>query len=99
MRLWSFVSSHDLQAVAVVQVVRRAFGHHAFLMRPALHAGAAASASRGLADAAAGARRSDLTYAISCSSCSSVTSPWNVGMIGWKPATIFACGFRIDSRM
>ena len=42
---------------------------------------------------------SDLTYAISCRSCSSVTSPWKVGMIGWNPATIFACGCRIDSRM
>src|ERR1019366_9154613 len=30
---------------------------------------------------------------------SSVTCPWNVGMIGLNPATTFACGFRIDSRM
>ena len=27
-----------------------------------------------------------------------MTWPWNVGMIGWKPATTFAVGFRIDSR-
>ena len=33
-------------------------------------------------------------YAISSSSCSSVTSPWNVGMIGWKPATTFALGLQ-----
>jgi len=25
--------------------------------------------------------------------------PWNVGMIGAKPSTIFACGLTIDSRM
>ena len=41
---------------------------------------------------------SDFTYSISSSSCSSLTSPWKVGMIGWKPAATFAAGFRIDSR-
>jgi len=34
----------------------------------------------------------DRTYAMSCRICSSLTSPWNVGMSGWNPATIFACG-------
>src|SRR5918993_127931 len=42
---------------------------------------------------------SDLMYSVSASSCSSLTWPWNVGMIGGNPATIFAWGFRIDSRM
>src|SRR5262249_33842500 len=42
---------------------------------------------------------SDLMYAMSCRSCSSVTSPLNVGIRGWNPATTFACGLRIDSRM
>ena len=42
---------------------------------------------------------SDLTYAMSCSSCSSDTRPWNGGMTGWNPATTFACGLTIDSRM
>src|SRR5581483_6361274 len=40
----------------------------------------------------------DLMYAISCSTCSSLICPWNVGMIGEYPATILAPGFRIDSR-
>jgi len=26
-------------------------------------------------------------------------SPWNVGMMGWKPSTSFAFGATIDSRM
>src|SRR5207342_3915524 len=45
-----------------------------------------------------GSSCSDFTYSISSSSCSSVTSPWNVGMIGWNPDVIFAAGWRIDSR-
>src|SRR6185295_19599707 len=45
-----------------------------------------------------GSACSDFTYSISSSSCSSVTSPWNVGMIGWNPEAIFAAGWRIDSR-
>jgi len=41
---------------------------------------------------------SDFTYATSAFSCSSLTCPWNEGMIGWKPETTFAVGIRIDSR-
>src|SRR5918992_576380 len=41
----------------------------------------------------------DLMYATNCTNCSSLICPWNVGMIGPNPATNFACGFRIDSRM
>src|SRR5512140_511636 len=42
---------------------------------------------------------SDLTYSTSAINCSSLTRPWNVGMIGWNPSTTFAVGDRIDSRM
>src|SRR5688500_2655147 len=42
---------------------------------------------------------SDLTYATRLKSCSSVTCPWNDGIIGPKPVTIFACGLMIDSRI
>src|SRR5687768_13825569 len=41
----------------------------------------------------------DLMYATSETSCSSVTCPLNVGIIGWKPSTIWPLGFSIDSRM
>ena len=41
---------------------------------------------------------SDLMYAINCSNWSSLTWPWKVGMIGPKPATSCACGFKIDVR-
>ena len=34
---------------------------------------------------------SDLMYSISATRFSSLTSPWNVGISGWKPSTIFAC--------
>ena len=40
----------------------------------------------------------DFTYESSRMRSSSLTCPWNVGMIGWNPAAIFACGSRIDSR-
>src|SRR5206468_326751 len=45
-----------------------------------------------------GSALSDFTYSISSSSCSSVTRPWKVGMMGWKPAVTLAAGLRIDSR-
>jgi len=51
------------------------------------------------ATAPAGLGLSDLMYSINCKTPSSVTSPWNVGMIGWNPATTLAFGCRIDSRM
>ena len=95
MRLWSFVNSHDASAVAVVQVIR-AFPYDPEFL-PLLLAVSAEFVPLRRAAAAPG-WLSDCTYAISCSSCSSLTSPWKVGMIGWKPATTFACGFRIDSR-
>ena len=38
-------------------------------------------------------------YATSDTSCSSVTCPLNVGMIGWKPSTIWLLGFKIEFRM
>src|SRR5258708_7508359 len=43
----------------------------------------------------------DFKYAISCSNCSSFTSPLNVGIIDGcgKPVTIFALGSKIDSRI
>src|SRR5438445_311159 len=59
-----------------------------------------ADAGGGLAVAASGfAVDSDFTYATTCKSCSSLIWPWNEGIIGPKPVTIFTCGFRIDSRM
>jgi hypothetical protein len=42
---------------------------------------------------------SDFTYASRRMRSSSLTCPWKVGMTGWNPAAIFACGWRIDSRM
>ena len=41
----------------------------------------------------------DLMYEMICINCSGVTCPWKVGMIGLYPATIFDCGFSIDSLM
>jgi len=41
----------------------------------------------------------DFTYATSALSCSSLTSPWNTGMMGLNPLTIFAPGVKMDSRM
>jgi hypothetical protein len=38
-------------------------------------------------------------YAVRFRICSSVISPWNVGITGWYPATIFAFGCKIDSRI
>ncbi len=46
-----------------------------------------------------GAGESDLIYSINCTTPSSVTNPWKVGMSGWKPATTLASGCKIDSRM
>src|SRR5262249_52696559 len=69
-------------AVAVVQVVARWKD----------------DGSHGYRGCTCGSSCSDFTYSISSSSCSSVTRPWNVGMIGWNPEAIFAAGWRIDSR-
>ena len=56
-------------------------------------------AGGGLAVVVSGlAVESDFTYATKFKSCSSLTWPWNDGMIGPKPVTIFPCGFVIDSR-
>ncbi len=41
----------------------------------------------------------DFTYSISASRSSSVTRPWNAGMIGWNPATTSSAGRRIELRM
>src|SRR5208337_3618494 len=41
---------------------------------------------------------SDFTYATSALTCSSLTSPWNVGMMGRNPLTRFAPGSRMHSR-
>src|SRR5262249_29245377 len=43
--------------------------------------------------------RSDLMNATSLSKSSSLTWPWNVGMIGCQPRTTLARGLTIDSRM
>ena len=37
-------------------------------------------------------------YAITLLICSSVSCPWNDGMMGVYPCTILALGSRIDSR-
>src|SRR6185369_6092799 len=41
----------------------------------------------------------DFTYAIRARSCSSVTCPLNVGMIGEKPSTICELGSSIELRI
>ena len=41
----------------------------------------------------------DLMYSITPRISRSRSRPWKVGMIGSKPLTTTACGYRIDSRM
>ena len=82
-----------LEAVAVGQVVGvwRRGGVHGPTSSPVV-AGAAAAGGAGAPVAFDGTAFSDLMYSMSCRSPSSLTRPWNVGMIGWNPDTIFARG-------
>ena len=93
-RLWSFVSSHDATRVPVVEVVDAVIPstmrlHRILLfLSPARRSPTARPAPmpRGPRPAC-----SDLMYSIRLATPSSFTSPWNVGINGWYPATVLAC--------
>ena len=65
-----------------------------------IYLGDGAAAGAGAAVAGCGPLTcNDFIKAISWISCSGLTCPWNVGMIGPNPVTNLAPGFSIDSRM
>ena len=107
MRLWSVVSSHDLDAEIGVQVVlafdRRCGngGHRSIALSDSLWCGAGCGGTAGrlLTGSRCSGCDNDLMYATRDNNCSSLTIPWNVGMIGLNPATTLAPGVRMDSRM
>ena len=101
--MWSVVSSHDVRPCARRSGSACAGASSACPWRRPLRWRVAVAASapswRGAGRVRGGRwrcagrlRPSDLMYSISCSSCSSLTRPWKVGMIGWKPGDDLRAG-------